>query len=476
MQILNGSTLLTNTEANDIFGSVTSFDGDSSLTAFFRAITINHNEGKPLDEIVQKAYVYKNKASDNGDVEYLMKNVNYPMAIIEITDNFTSIDPHVDGWVTYDSSPFYLNRYLSQTVRTKVYANVEKQRVIALVDKRVTHVWVQAFESMLWGVLPWYYPSKSDEIIAFFKSLSIGNKEVSEEDAKRILIKYVNDAAAKLNFRDMRLHKLLDGIADVARQSQIAAQKSNVEQTSRNIENYMRELEKLYGQLEQYTTLLNSLENQEPNKDNSVFSFFNSHKNTSVISVVGDTIKYGVDDTLEFYDEDEAKKLLDNRNGWAVRNFSESLLKYIKAILLEKRGILRVSATFMLTNMSIVSPRKGEYPVNDSMPNPHIYFHACSGGNGQYYSKYAKSGDWDLGVEQSISATKNWSVGDSTVGNEMFRWIGNNETVPCIYVSDGSPIERVTDDMKLVTFAEFKKIVDGAKAREAKESEEVNNG
>ena len=58
----------------------------------------------------------------------------------------------------------------------------------------------------------------------------------------------------------------------------------------------------------------------------------------------------------------------------------------------------------------------------------------------------------------------------------MFRWIGNNETVPCIYVSDGSPIERVTDDMKLVTFAEFKKIVDGAKAREAKESEEVNNG
>lgn len=477
MQISSERMKLTNREVADILGSVTSLDYDSSLTGLLRAIVINHEEGINIEELKNKSQISMQRdVGDTSEIEYFMTEFTCPIVIAEVSHNFNLIDPKVKGWTTFDSSPLYLNHYWSQIVKSKVYINESLKRVVAFVDKRITHIWVQAFESMLWAVLPWYFPERTDEVISFFRKLSVGNKEVGEEEAQNILIQYVNSAAEKIDLRSNRLHKLLDGLADVTRQNNIKTQKDMIARFESDIQNYMSELECAYGELESAQTVLNGLINSPPEGDDELFNFFDQHKNISILGITSDNIRYGVDDTLEFYDESEAEKLFENKKGWAVSRFNSSDLKYLKDIFINKRGIIRISATFILNHLKLVTPKRGEHPVPDSMPNPHIFYHACSGGNDKYYSKFAKENQWDLGIEQSISATKNWSVGDTVVGEEMFRWIINSVN-PFIYVTDGTPIERVVPGMRLVSYKVFKEIIDKAdKEAASKESEEQNNG
>lgn len=489
MFINANETQLTNREAGYIFGDAASYNGDCSLSALFRAIVINHDDCTDIQKLPDMVFVrYRNADCDDGDcVNYVMRQCPEAISILTYDGSFQGLEIEApDGWETFDAPPYYLNRYLSQTTRSKVYINREEKRVVAVVERRIKNEWIQSFCSMLWVVLPWYYPEKNDDVIKFFKSISIGNKEVSDEQAKQIVIDYANAAAKKLNIRDITLHQMLDGVADRARQESIRTNQSRVNDLMRSIEDLSRQLSRRYEEYATASATLQGLEKMEPKSDDSFFQFFRQHNNIRIEQISGLTLYYGVTDTLEFYDEEEARILFENKNSWA-HGYSEDYLTILKTIFVDKRGIFRVSAAFSLSDMKMVHSIKGQYPENDSIPNPHIYNYGCDGANGNYYSAYAKTGDWDLAIEQSISATKNWSVGDSAVGKRMFSWLRDYDDVKCIYVTDGSPMEGVTDDCKLISFREYKELIanklrqeaeeaEANKAEEANESEENDNG
>ena len=487
MFINANETQLTNREAGNIFGDAASYNGDYSLSALFRAIVINHDDCTDIQKLPDMVCVRYRNVDRGEHVTFVMSKCPEVISILTYNGSVNDLKIEApDGWETFDAPPYYLNRYLSQTTRSKVYIDRDEKRVVAVVERRVKAEWIQSFCSMLWVVLPWYYPEKNDDVIKFFKSISIGNKEVSDEQAKQIVIDYANAAAKKLNIRDITLHLLLDGVADRARQESIKTNQSLVNNIMNSIEDLSRQLSLRYEEYATASATLQGLENMEPKSDDSFFQFFRQHNNIRIERISGMTLSYGVTDTLEFYDEEEARILFENKKSWA-HNYDEDYLTILKTIFVDKRGIFRVSADFSLGDMKMVNSIKGQYPEEESMPNPHIYNYACNGANGQYYSKYAQTGDWDLAIEQSISATKNWSVGDSTVGKKMFAWIRDYDDVKCIYVTDGSPMEGVTDDCKLISFREYKELIakklrqeaeeaEVNKAEEANESEENDNG
>jgi hypothetical protein len=174
-----------------------------------------------------------------------------------------------------------------------------------------------------------------------------------------------------------------------------------------------------------------------------------------------------VNETLEFYDLDEFNRISENSHSF-LHDFLDSTVRGIRAIFGERKGVIRVDAEFTLQNFKAILSREGDHSTENSMPNPHIYFFGCDGANGQYYSQYAESGEWDLAIEQAIAATKNLNWGDSTVCKRMLRWIEENAYTPFIYVDNGTPIEKVTKDMKLVSFMDFLTLI------EPKEQEEQN--
>ena len=95
-----------------------------------------------------------------------------------------------------------------------------------------------------------------------------------------------------------------------------------------------------------------------------------------------------------------------------------------------------------------------ELSRDDVLPHPHIYFYHCAGGNDQYYSKYADSGEWQLAIEQAIGATKNLNFGDSTVVGRMIRWLDSHRNVRCIKLADSDKIVSVNEFLKILNEGE----------------------
>lgn len=461
---------LVSDDANEVFGGCLPIDNDWSLDALVRAIVLKYGNFDIENQSV--VAVGRKRARSRTDMELVLNNT-YGTEALTIVECLNCFDENADGgseWkteFTFGGKPFPVSQYLSQFSRTKIYLSEKQRRLVAFVDRRATNIWVQALESVMCRLMPWYYPADlPEEEQKFYKSIAVDNKAVTPEEKVEIFVCYVNEVAEKINFRDFKLHKLLDGIADRARQSRITFLSNTVTDTRNSVNRLMRELSHQYEALDAYLRELNALENAEPESNNAMFTFFSAHKQVHLLNVYDNSLRFGVDDTLEFYDEDEFMRLLKNTRSF-LYNYNERTRKGLKAIFADRKGVLRVTAVFDLQQFKLVYPRQGDSFVTDSMPNPHIYFYGCSGGNGQYYSQYANSGDWDLGIEQAISATKNLSWGDSTVCNRMIQWL-EDSTQPCIYVAEGfQPIDRVTTGMTLVTFQDFLKLIELMEGDEA---------
>lgn len=457
--------ILVGDDANGVLGDCQAIDNDWSIDALVRAIVLKYGNYS-VEDFAVNVGVERRRARSRADMEILLSD-SYKNDALTIVECIGCFDENADGgsdWktqFTLNGKPFPVNQYLSQFARTKIYLNERQKRLLAFVDRRATNVWLQALESTMCRLMPWYYPSDlSEEEQQFYRAIAVDNKEVTLEEKVEIFVRYVNEIAEKINFRDFKLHRLLDGIADRARQTRISSLSTTVSNTRSNITRLMNELARHYESLDANLLELNALENAEPESNDAMFTFFSTHKQVHLLDVYDNSLRFGVDDTLEFYDEDEFMRLLGNTRSF-LYNYSERTRNGLKAIFADHKGVLRVNAVFDLRQFKLVHPCEGDSFVSDSMPNPHIHFYGCSGGNGQYYSQYANSGDWDLGIEQAISATKNLNWGDSTVCNRMIRWLEDDNAYPCVYIAESlQTIDRVTKEMKLVTFQDFLKMIE----------------
>lgn len=460
MQISKERIVLVGADANDVFGEHQIVDGDVSLSALIRAIVINYGNYS-ISEIGEKANVLRMRVSAVSEMEYILEKSynNIAVCIAECSKCFDEPITLPSGWQSefeLNGKAFPVNQYLSQFAKTKIVANPKQKRLVAYVERRANHIWCQALESILCRMMPWYFPSElTGEEKEFFTAISVDKKTENVED---IFAQYVNKIAEKLNFRDLKLHKYLDGIADRARQSRMSILKREVSDYRRSIDRLMADISSHYSKLDEMTLELTGLELMEPETDNAMFKFFQQHKNLTIREVDDGYLQFGVDDTLEYYDEAEFKRIAARSTTYIGRR-SEELRSALNAIFVERRGIIRVNAVFNLKNYKLIEPRQNHTFIDNAMPNPHIVWYGCSGGNATYYAQYAKTGEWDLAIEQAIAATKNLNWGDSIVGSHMLDWMESTRKTPYIYVNDGNPIDKVTSDMKLVSLDEFIKLI-----------------
>lgn len=463
-------TLVTD-DANEVFGGCQSFYDDWSLDALVRAIVMKYSEWS-TDTVTEKVATNRIRARSRDDMKLALARGREVVLIVECINCFDEAIDCPDGWKSefaFNGKPFPVNQYLSQYCRTKIYINEEKKRVVAFVDKRGNHVWLQALESVICRLMPWYFPPDlSDEEKSFYRSIAVDNKSIKPEDAVDLFVNFVNAVAEKVDFRAIKLHRQLDGIADKARQTRMSALKHNIESTLRNIAGVRETLGSYYTSLEAFNQELTGLEALPAESNDAMFTFFNAHRQVTVLNVESSYLRFGVDDTLEFYDEDEFERIFNSGRSY-LSGLDARVRKALWAIFKERKGVIRIQAVFDLSNFKLVDPCSHYTFVDNCMPNPHIFYHACSGGNEAYYYQYAESGDWDLGVEQAIAATKNLNWGDSIVCDEMVRWLKQHENTPCIYVNNElTSIDKVNKStMKLISFKAF---IDAIYAKEGENS------
>lgn len=468
MRITSDKIALLNNDANEFFGDFVSMDGDSSLAGLLRAIVVKYSGADVKDFRRLSALMHKRVRSE-VDMQCALSDAYEGSTTIAVCTGCFENEISMDGWassITIDGKPFPVHTYLSQFAKTKIYINESKKAIVAFVDRHVNHVWIQAFESVLCRLMPWYFPTKlPEEEVKFVVAIAVDNKN---ENAESVLVEYINEAYEMMDLRSLNLHRMLDGVADRLRQSEMTRLTNKITDTRRYIDDYYSHIVNYRNQLDKDVLALQALELTPPTEDNAMYDFFFSHKQLSLHEVTDSRLKFSVDDTLEFYDEDELRRIIKNKGSY-IHSYTKETLEIIKAIFLERRGIVRTSAVFVLDNMRYVNSRKSEKYIEDAMPQPHIFWYGCNGGNGQYYTEYGDKGEWDMGIEQAIAATKNLNWGDSTVCRRMLAWIEENPRNRWIYVNDGSPMECVTPESRLVSLKEFKELL--AKLKESENAD-----
>ena len=445
--ISKNSMKLVSSEAEEIFGSSHGIRGDFTIGALLRALVINRGE-RGIEKIKERSCVSLLSACNDHDIEQAMSS-DWPLSIVETNSGYFPDTFTYDGWRTLEGAPRPLNKYLSQFAKTKVYVNDELQHVVAVVERRATMTWTQAFLSTFFCVFPWYFPSEpTPEERDFFKSISV--REGGGAESARSFIEYVNKAAELLDLRDMLLHKQLDGYGDRTRKARVDYCKNEADSITSRIREIQRNLADQYRRLSENNLLLTSLMKMSASETNEVYDFFKSHKVLSIESVDDNRIRYGVTETLDFYDEDEFMAIYENESSYLYDEASDDTIKAFHAIFVEHKASFITNAMFYLESMRYVGMIQDEMTEEDVLPHPHIYFYGCGGGNDQYYSQYAESGDWELAIEQSIAATKNLNFGDSTVVGKMIRWLEGHNGTHCV---------KLASDGSIVSFREFIEMV-----------------
>lgn len=445
-----GSCKLTGGDANRVFGDPSSVGGSTAISVVLRAIVLRHDGADDSQEALRaKTRVTSNRVSDKSDMLSLFGgNSAISIAFTNREDLFRESFDGCVGWVELDKERHPAVIFTSQIIPTRIFINEDERRIVVFIAKMPSFLWMQALIASAPAVLKWYFPSVKDvpaDEIAFFRS--IGPRKGLEQESDEKLSKAITDFADKVadetgfveKSRSLFIRGSLSGYFNRTRDRRIKTLESNMDDVSRDIDNYTRRLADLYSDLDRIRTDLCGLKTIKNASSESIIKFFEEHKQITLISYdedAGDII-YGVDETLEFFDDDEVEDVIANDDSF-LYNCGDTTIAVFKAIFGDKKGVFRVNTEFRLSVGSLVSPLRHVSFIEDAMPQPHLYFYGCSGGNDKYYAEFAKRGEWDMAIEQSIAATKNINFGDITVSERMMGWIEDHQDVKCIYINDGS--------------------------------------
>ena len=471
MRIRREDIKLLNPGLDKTFGTPIEIAHDWSLAAFLRATAIRSGATDP-SEVAAKSRLTVLNTSDGELLEARLgeSDLDYSVDVIKVSDAdaFGAGKAEQPRWVECTGKPPYINAYLSQfgvkvngkSEGTRVFVNADHCRVVVWVYEPsvLSEYWVQSLVSVLPLVMTWFFSSPLDSraIAKRFAYSPKADRSVAESALKE----YCADAEERIDIRGLLIDAALSGFADTARRNQMASYTSTCERLRRDIASYSTKLGNWYAELDSAEVMLRALMEASPRCDDELKSFFTGHKDITIVSVEDGTLKYGVTAPLQYYDVDEFNGILENKNSWLCCR-DEDEVKVLTAIMRDKLGVIRVNATFALQGMRQVTMVKGEMTDKQCAPSPHIVRFACGGSNNAYYSRYAESGNWDLAVEQSCSATRNLAVGDVTVFGWFCDWLFayDHKDIKFIWVNpDLSPLDAdsITDETELISMSEFK--------------------
>lgn len=471
MRIRREDIGLLNPGLDKTFGTPIEIDRDWSLAAFLRATAIRDGATDP-SEIAAKSRL---TVLDTSDAELLEarlgeSDLDYAVDVIKVStkDAFGAGKAEQPGWIECTGKPPYINAYLSQfgvkvndkSEGTRVFVNADHRRVVVWVYEPsvLSEYWVQSLVSVLPLVMTWFFSSATDSR-AIAKRFAYDPK-ADRSVAESALKEYCAEAEKRIDIRGLLIDSALSGFADTARRNQIDSYNSTCKRLRENIASYTTQLGNWYAELDSAEVMLKALRDASPRCDDAFKSFFTGHKDITIASVDNGTLKYGVTAPLQYYDVDEFNQILENDDSWLNRKDVDNV-KALTAIMRDKLGVIRVNATFELKGMRQVTMIEDEMTDKQCAPNPHIVRFTCGGSNNAYYSRYAESGDWDLAIEQSCSATRNLAVGDVTVFDWFFNWLFEDahKDIKFIWVNpDLSPLDAdsITDETELISMSEFK--------------------
>lgn len=160
-------------------------------------------------------------------------------------------------------------------------------------------------------------------------------------------------------------------------------------------------------------------------------------------------IYFKINTTLCFWDDDKIESILKYDYNYSS---SDEKIKNIVEHILKRKCTLRIENDIVM-NLRLNKVSKTGSGMFESMgwgvPNPHIYYYDCWGGNSKIISEHLLNGNMVAAMAQTIAALSSLTLGDSTVMNALFT-----KTLPIAYDDNLKCIERDGAEFSIAEYLE----------------------
>lgn len=332
------------------------------------------------------------------------------------------------------------------------FINPEKKSVFVFVDNmdiRKMHY----LQCSIFAFLPWYFDPEagvSETEMELINSLREKTPDKYEECIARI--------ASQYDFRTQKIRTLLAGF-------ETRYEEVECDRVRSSIQEYINEINRLNDQIGEY---LREKANQEVrllglqtkiaqnDGDSEIMEYFLCNRKLVLETVTSTEMTFGCMDYLEYFDEDMAKKMIENKrsyvyrpNGRMCNNFipADDMQMLMKAIFLDQTLRMKLCAAYKFRldgNVSALSHHSYGYEFRDCMPNTHIDRYSCMGSYQHTINRLLKDNNYIGALEQCIASCKSLNFGDGTVMEEFMRRIYGMSDYPvnthCIELPDGTVV------------------------------------
>lgn len=249
--------------------------------------------------------------------------------------------------------------------------------------------------------------------------------------------------AAKYNFKDAKVRRLLDGIETSRLKQQLEEQESELPR-------YEDRLRRLYDDI---ATMVQARENtlvqiiglKEKIKHDSaepspLMQYFLHNEAVELESRRGSQITISVFTPCLYYNMEEAKRVIENDDADMYEDSAwsyEDLSKLLTAIFLKQTLKLRFYAKYNINLDGSVEGVQGTTPTkNGYISNPHISGYSCLGTNSRAVAQLLSSHQYAQAIDQCVASAGGLSFTDHTVLCEFASRITNTNRT-CIELPDG---------------------------------------
>lgn len=465
------STPLTSDVANLCFQNITgsSYSGDNSFLASIRALVAPRlPEGDTISLRFGRSSYSAAQVAENSFttmVEAICGSLLYNevgqvyihnfggreeadnVANLELLKNkFTDV---YNGWEQLEK----VSNFYHKSFRCLCFINREMKSVALFVDQLNLQK-LHYLQISILAFLPWYFdPAKgltADEL-ALVESLRKRDSSDYEACLARI--------ASQYDFESTRIKQLLAGFETKFEQAECTKVRRTIDRIDSDLENLARQFADYNRQRNDACIRLLGLQQKiaEGGESSEIMDYFLCNRKLLLEQVDGMSILFIARDYLTYFDEDMAKRYINNNRSYFYDGLpyggitKEQMKKLMWAIFVDQTLRMKVCAAYKFElNGRVNSQRDYGFDERcaDYMPNPHIYYHACMGNYEGKVDQLLAKGDYISAIEQCIASAKSLNFGDSTVMNKFVGVITGERRLNnhCIELPDGTvvtPVEAI---------------------------------
>lgn len=385
--------------------------------------------GLPTDEFTFKECVHTNLGQSD------LKIVAIPEETYEFRDKeITEYLPKIK-YVENKSLNIYFKQ---QGIVARVYTNIERGETYLITDGAYVSsgtypndLLANSIASVLPILMPWLLDGNELSDMAKQLLISFNNKDSKE------YLRIAGSFISGLNLKGYKLDKYLKDFETYLDREQLNKYGNSIQDYNRTIKNLTSQLVSTYDMLEKAVAIHASYEEKirthqaGPSK---LREFFETCKSIDLIKSSGSELTWAIRGYLDNYDIDMYETMRSRKTSvlydkHLYEDVSEEMaLKILDAIFLEQSVRVKmgacVSVNFAQGHYTSQSISDISFLVN-RMPNIHLKYYNCFGGNGRQINECIARRDYTGAVSQTVSVVGSLNLAETNnvinFMNELFN-------------------------------------------------------